>query len=115
MPKNNKSTIALSIVVAALVIGGAILYATKPSSPSGSSGSSAQPQNQNSLAARGLSTEGLPVLGDSKAPATILEFGDFQCSYCAMFFSQTEPTLQKEFIDTGKANMVFKTLAFIGK
>jgi protein-disulfide isomerase len=32
-----------------------------------------------------------------------------------MFFAQTEPTLQKEFIDTGKAKLVFKTLAFIGQ
>ena len=110
MLKNNKTTIALSIIVAALIIGGAILYSSKPSS----SGTTPA-QNQNTLASQGLSTEGLPVLGDPKAPATILEFGDFQCSYCAMFFAQTEPTLQKEFIDTGKANLVFKTLAFIGK
>ena len=111
MPKNNKTTIALSIIVAAIIIAGAILYVARPKTTVAPAASNSQP----SLADKGLSIDGLPVLGDPKAPATILEFGDFQCSYCAMFFAQTEPTLQKEFIDTGKANLVFKTLAFIGQ
>ncbi len=109
MQKDNKKTIALSIIIAAIIIAGAVLYVARPKT------TVAPTPSQTSLADKGLSIEGLPVLGNADAPATILEFGDFQCSYCAMFFSQTEPTLQKEFIDTGKANLVFKTLAFIGQ
>jgi protein-disulfide isomerase len=109
MLRNNKSTIALSIVVAALIIGGAILYVAKPSkSPSSLN-------KKDSLSLQGLSFEGMPILGDPNASVTILEFGDFQCPYCAIFFAQVEPVLKKEFIETKKANIVFKTLAFLGK
>jgi protein-disulfide isomerase len=113
MTTNNKTTLALSIVAAALIIGGVILYFGK------SSNTAVAPQleqaDQDLLASRGLSVKGLPVLGDPKAPVTLVEFGDFQCSYCVLFFDKIKPAIQKQFIDTGKANMFFKTLAFIGR
>lgn len=106
--KQNKLTIVLSIVVAALVIAGAIIYAIR--SGGGAGGGQAAKTN---LTAKGLLTAGLPLRGDAKAPVTIVEFGDFQCVACVQFFATVEPQLKKELIDTGKANMAFKPLTFI--
>tara|TARA_Y100000310_G_C20694141_1_gene824277 strand:+ start:3074 stop:3781 length:708 start_codon:yes stop_codon:yes gene_type:complete len=48
------------------------------------------------------------VLGDPDAPVTIIEFSDYQCPFCARFWSQTLPQLKSEYIDTGKVKLVFR-------
>jgi len=48
------------------------------------------------------------ILGDPDAPITILEFSDFECPFCARYFKQTQRQIEKEYIDTGKAKIVFK-------
>ncbi|MFZ2488101.1 MAG: thioredoxin domain-containing protein [Anaerolineae bacterium] len=55
-----------------------------------------------------INIEGAPVKGDPNAPMTIVEFSDFQCPFCARFFQETQPSLLKEYIETGKAKLVFK-------
>jgi protein-disulfide isomerase len=55
-----------------------------------------------------ISIEGSPVKGDPNAPMTIVEYSDYQCPFCARFAAQTMPTLLQEYIDTGKAKLVFK-------
>lgn len=48
------------------------------------------------------------VLGKKEAPITIVEFSDFQCPYCRKFWTETYAQLKKEYIDTGKAKLVFR-------
>ena len=50
------------------------------------------------------------ALGDEDAPVTIVEFSDFQCPFCSRHFSQTQPQLQQNYIDTGKVVYYFKNL-----
>jgi protein-disulfide isomerase len=54
-----------------------------------------------------------PVLGDANAPVTIIEFGDYQCPSCRMFWKDVEPRLKKEYIDTGKAKLVFRDFPIV--
>ena len=49
-----------------------------------------------------------PMLGNKDAPITIAEFSDYQCPYCASFFSNTFSQLKTEYIDTGKVRYVFR-------
>ena len=42
---------------------------------------------------------GSPVLGNSDAPITLIEFGDYQCHFCNVFFHSTEDDILKN-IDT---------------
>ncbi len=57
---------------------------------------------------------GSPILGDPSAPITIVEFGDYQCHQCYNWFHNTKPAIVEDYIETGKANLVFVDLAFLG-
>jgi protein-disulfide isomerase len=48
------------------------------------------------------------VLGSPDAPLTMLEFTDFQCSYCRQYALQTLPRIHKAYIDTGRVRYVVK-------
>ncbi|HEX5454269.1 MAG TPA: DsbA family protein [Stellaceae bacterium] len=48
------------------------------------------------------------VLGKPDAPITIVEYGSLSCPHCAHFATEVLPQLQKEWIDTGKAKLVFR-------
>ncbi len=39
-------------------------------------------QNQTLLTAQKLVRNGSPIVGNPNAPITILEWGDFQCTFC---------------------------------
>ncbi len=49
-----------------------------------------------------------PVLGDKKAPVTVIEFSDFQCPFCRRFYVQTLGELEKNYVDTGKVSFVYR-------
>jgi protein-disulfide isomerase len=57
-----------------------------------------------------LIKEGSPHLGSPFAPVTIIDFSDFQCYLCARYVKNTEPKINETYIQTGKANLVFKHL-----
>ena len=57
---------------------------------------------------------GSPLLGDPSAPITIIEFGDYQCHACYNWFHTHKPAIYENYIATGKANLVFVDLAFLG-
>ncbi len=56
-----------------------------------------------------------PVRGEANAPVTIVEYGDFQCPSCGAFFRTVEPRLLSDYIQTGKAKLIFKNFAWIGE
>jgi protein-disulfide isomerase len=48
--------------------------------------------------------------GRPDAPVTIYEMSDFQCPYCREFTLETMPTLEREYVATGKARVVYINL-----
>ena len=48
------------------------------------------------------------VRGDPDAPITIIEFSDYECPFCARFYSETLGLLEQNYIDTGKVNLVYR-------
>jgi len=48
--------------------------------------------------------------GKANAPVTVYEMADFQCPACRMFAMNVLPTLEREFIETGKVRWVFINL-----
>lgn len=61
----------------------------------------------------GIPQHGL-VLGKSSAPIKVEEFADLQCPYCDEYSVQALPTLVRDYVRTGKVQMTFENLAFIG-
>ncbi len=56
----------------------------------------------------------LPVKGNKDAKVTIIEFADLRCPFCQRFFTDTEPQIIKDYVDTGKAKLAFRHYAFLG-
>jgi len=56
-----------------------------------------------------------PILGDPNAPVTLVEFGDYQCTFCTRFFKETEPILIEKYVKTGKLKMVFRDFVINGR
>jgi protein-disulfide isomerase len=48
------------------------------------------------------------VKGDPNAPVTIVEFSDFECPFCARFYTQTLPQIEEKYIETGKVKLVYR-------
>ncbi len=55
-----------------------------------------------------------PIRGNKVAKVTIIEFADFRCPYCKMSFSQIEPKLFKDYVNTGKAKFAFRQFVKLG-
>ena len=55
-----------------------------------------------------------PVLGNMNAPLTMIEFGDYQCTYCKKFFSETEGSIIENYVETGKVKIIFKDFIVVG-
>ena len=113
----------ISILVAAIVIGGAVVFATLwKGGSAGTTADNNQPAAQQQAPAQpGVNTAGImklgsrdAILGNPSAPVTIVEYGDYQCPFCTRYFSQTQPLIVANYVNTGKVKMVFRNLAFLG-
>jgi protein-disulfide isomerase len=45
--------------------------------------------------------------GSPAAPVTVYEMSDFQCPYCARFWRETLPILEREYVSTGRVRLVY--------
>ena len=57
---------------------------------------------------------GSTVYGDPNAPITLVEFGDYQCHYCNVFFETIEGDIITNYVETGKVKIIFKDFNIIG-
>ena len=70
--------------------------------------------NSNALTISKLTDNGSPIMGDPDAPITILEWGDYQCTFCYKFHQDTLDIINEEFIKTGKVKVIFKDFPLNG-
>lgn len=59
--------------------------------------------------------EGQPILGDSDAPVTVVEFGDFKCPACKAWGERVFPQLVNDYVATGKVKFAYINVLFHGK
>jgi protein-disulfide isomerase len=59
-------------------------------------------------------SNGSPILGNPNASITLVEFGDYQCHYCNVFFHTIENDIITDYVETGKVKMIFKDYNIIG-
>lgn len=119
VPPKKDRFLPISILIAAVLICGAILFSvfyrpgsSAPAPTIVANTSSTAP----TISAQQVMTLGSrdAVLGSPSAPVTLIEYGDYQCPFCGEFFSQTEPQIVSEYISTGKVKMVFRDFPFLG-
>ena len=99
-----------SILIAAILIAGALIYST------GAKNIKPGEQNAQETAQRPSKPQidDDVVLGNPDATVTVFIFSDYQCPFCGKFFQEAEPLIRKNYVETGKAKMVHKDLAFLG-
>lgn len=109
--KGSGNFLSLSILVAAFVIGGSLVYSAnvrggsdKPLAEVG-----ATPGVDNNRSGGGApAMDDDVILGNPEALVTLIEFGDYQCPFCKRMFDDTEKLLREEYIRTGKVKMVYR-------
>ena len=103
----NKNGVIIGVIAVAIIAGIAVF-----SSPSSETVNLDMGRTHGTIS----TAMGSPILGNPSAPITIVEFGDYQCHQCYELVSSTrKPAITKEYIETGKANLVFVDLAFLGR
>ncbi|HJM79175.1 MAG TPA: thioredoxin domain-containing protein [Nitrosopumilus sp.] len=70
--------------------------------------------DSNPLTSSKLSQNGSPILGDPNAEITILEWGDYQCTFCYKFHQNTLNIIYEDFVKTGKVKIIFKDFPLNG-
>ncbi|AXQ50898.1 DsbA family protein [Lysinibacillus fusiformis] len=61
------------------------------------------------------SIEGQPIFGETDAPVTIVEFGDFKCPACKAWGDTVFPKLVKDYIESGDVNFAYVNVPFHGQ
>jgi protein-disulfide isomerase len=62
-----------------------------------------------------FTSESERVMGAPDAPVTMVEFSDFQCSFCRKFWAETLPRLKETYIRTGQVRFVYQHFAVLGE
>lgn len=109
MDTNNKYFLPAAVIVAGLFIAGAVMWSgARPNT--GATGPTPTPTAN----IKNVKTDGDPFIGNPSAPLTIAFWSDFQCPFCKQFELNTFPQIVKDYVDTGKAKIVFMDFAFLG-
>jgi protein-disulfide isomerase len=111
MDTTNKYFLPVSVLLAGLFIGGAVIWNGMHPSVSGA------PQ-------KNVATDGVPFIGKEDAPVTIAVWTDYQCPYCKAVevggipqipMDPAIPEIVRDYVNTGKAKIVFFDFPFLGQ
>jgi len=105
---------SISIIIAGVIIAGAVVFASKQPSPQPVA---ANPQQPAAVAVdvTKVETTGEPFIGNANAPVTIAYWYDYQCPFCQRNEQTAMPQIIKDYVDTGKAKIVFKDYQFLSE
>lgn len=98
----SKALLIVSIVAGVIVAGVTAALAIPASAPANNQDA----QIRNRLMSPTIASA--PALGSDDAKVTIVEFGDYQCTWCYRWHEGTKDTLVADYVDTGKVRFLFK-------
>jgi protein-disulfide isomerase len=115
----NSKFLPIAVIVAGLLIAGAVLWnGSRPAAPGGS-----QVGAEQKVDIKNVKTDSDPYIGLANAPVTIAFWSDFQCPYCKAVevggipqipIEPALPEVIKQYVDTGKVKIVFMDFNFLG-
>lgn len=116
-----KYYVIIPVVIAIIAVSAYLWYPHENSLNTSQSQTSSDTQStqqqtpqSNTLSAQTLIENGSPMLGNPNAKITIVEWGDYQCTYCHLFHQNTKDQLIQEYVNTGKVNFVFRDFPLNG-
>jgi hypothetical protein len=56
-----------------------------------------------------------PILGNPNAPITMVEFGDYQCTFCYKFHDDTMEKIYEKYVKNGDVNFIYKDFPLNGE
>lgn len=106
-----KRTMSIVGGVVGLAVIAVLVFFVISASESGTSADSEEAKAANALYA-GIPQNG-NVLGEPGAKATIVEFADLRCPFCAQFEEGSMPEIVEQLVRTGKAKFIFRNLTML--
>lgn len=110
----NKYFLPVTVLLGALIVAGAVVWNGSHPSPTPTPGGPNGQQPSVAVDIKNVKIDGDPFIGSPTAPVTIAFWSDYQCPFCKQFELNTLPQLIKDYVDTGKAKIVFMDFAFLG-
>jgi protein-disulfide isomerase len=108
----NKLLVPVSIVIAGVIVAGAIMYTNSPSANvSGTAqvdggANNARPTIVNSDVLKVRAED--HILGDPEAKVTVIEYGDFECPFCGRLFSDAISGIKENYVKSGDVQLVYR-------
>ncbi len=114
----NKMMYIAAIAAGIIVVGIVAAFAMSPTgtslpevNDSNNNGNNDSNANQNEQIMRQLLSPAIPdapALGNNNARVTIVEFGDYQCTWCYRWHQSTKDPLMADYVETGMVRFMFK-------
>src|SRR3989344_4315191 len=105
----NNKLLPVAVIVAGLLIAGAVLWNGSRSGVPGGPGAAPV------VDVKDVKTDGDPFIGQADAPVTIVFWSDFQCPFCKSFVTETLSQIIENYVNPGKAKVVFMDFPFLGE
>ncbi len=105
--KNNQTQIAGAIVIAGLLIAGAVLL-------KGNTGGVAVTANTAGTITLAPVTPSDRKIGNIDAKVDLVMYEDFQCPFCDQFFKNVEQNVEATYVKAGTVQFVYRDYAFLG-
>jgi len=108
----------MAVILAGIIIAGAILWSNKQLLDATRLASGGQPPTSEATTSTAdvtkVSQEGVPFIGDPKAPVVMAYWFDYQCPFCRESEEKVMSRLITDYVKPGKLKILFKDFAFLG-
>lgn len=108
MQNNSQQSIVSAIIIAGVLIAGAILLKGNSPQQTPPAGTTLK-----AITLAPVNTEDR-VLGNSQAKITMFLYEDYQCPFCGKFFSESETPIRDTYVKNGDIQLVYRDFPFLG-